>query len=99
MPLGNWSPFVHPEVKAIEKFKPDFIFYNAGSDVLASDPLSTFLLRVEDMNERDTFVVETARRNSIALAMVLAGGYGPESARAHTQSIELILRRFDGQTS
>jgi len=85
--------------EAIEKFKPDFIFYNAGSDVLASDPLSTFLLRVEDMNERDAFVVETARRNSIALAMVLAGGYGPESARAHTQSIELILRRFDGQTS
>jgi len=83
--------------EAIEKFKPDFIFYNAGSDVLASDPLSTFLLRVEDMNERDVFVVETARQNNIALAMVLAGGYGSESAVAHSKSIELILRKFDGQ--
>jgi len=38
----------------------DFIFYNAGSEVLETDPLSSFLLRVEDMNERDVFVVDTA---------------------------------------
>ena len=81
--------------EAIEKFKPDFIFYNAGSDVLATDPLSSFLLRVEDMNERDLFVVETARQNNVALAMVLAGGYGRESATAHSQSIREILRKFD----
>jgi histone deacetylase 11 len=82
--------------EAIDKFKPDFIFYNAGSDVLASDPLSTLLLRVEDMNERDLFVVSSARAKNIPLAMVLAGGYGSESAHAHSQSILQILRKFDG---
>ncbi|HNM50029.1 MAG TPA: hypothetical protein PKN86_10015, partial [Candidatus Obscuribacter sp.] len=72
--------------------------YNAGSDVLDSDPLSTFRLKVEEMNERDLFVVETTRRMNIPLAMVLAGGYGKDSAIAHTKSIESILARFDGQT-
>ena len=81
--------------EAIAKFKPDFIFYNAGSDVLATDPLATLLLRVEDMCERDLFVVATARSHNIPIAMVLAGGYGSESALAHTKSIEAILRRFD----
>ncbi|MBK7840779.1 MAG: histone deacetylase [Candidatus Obscuribacter sp.] len=81
--------------EAIAKFKPDFIFYNAGSDVLATDPLATLLLRVEDMCERDLFVVSMARSNNIPIAMVLAGGYGSESALAHTKSIEAILRKFD----
>jgi acetoin utilization deacetylase AcuC-like enzyme len=43
--------------RQLQKFKPDLIFYNAGSDVLATDPLATLLLRVEDMCERDLFVV------------------------------------------
>lgn len=83
---------------ALEKFKPDLVAYNAGSDVLDSDPLSTFRLKVAEMNERDLFVVETTRRMNIPLAMVLAGGYGKDSARAHTKSIESILARFDGRT-
>ncbi len=81
--------------KAIEQFKPDLIIHNAGSDVLASDPLSTFRLAVEDVNERDIYVVALARKLNIPVAMVLAGGYSNQSAEAHAKSIEGIIKRFE----
>ena len=81
--------------KAIEKFKPDLIVYNAGSDVLDSDPLSSLRLTVRDLNTRDKYVVETARKSNIPIAMVLAGGYSSESALAQAKSIEQILERFN----
>lgn len=81
--------------KAIAEFKPDLIAYNAGSDVLESDPLSSFKLSIKDMNERDVFVVSTARKMNIPIAMVLAGGYSHESREAHSKSIEAIVREFD----
>lgn len=80
---------------ALDKFQPELILYNAGSDVLASDPLSTLQLSVDDMSERDLYVVSTARERQIPLAMVLAGGYSKESALAHSQSIKAIIGKFD----
>lgn len=79
----------------IDQFKPDLIVHNAGSDVLASDPLSSFSLSVNNVNERDLFVTSLARERKIPIAMVLAGGYSTESAQAHAQSIVQIIRQFE----
>lgn len=81
--------------EAIDRFKPDLIVHNAGSDVLKSDPLSTLLLTPEDLQERDLTIVSMAREKGIPIAMVLAGGYGHESAAAHSASIKAILQKFD----
>jgi histone deacetylase 11 len=81
---------------ALDRFRPDFVLYNAGSDVLKTDPLAGLLLSVEEMAERDLFVVTEVRRNRIPIAMVLSGGYGPSSWEAHAKSLEGILCRFDG---
>jgi hypothetical protein len=53
------------------------------------------LLSPGELAERDLFVVSEARRRGIPVAMVLSGGYGPASWRAHARSIEGILTRFD----
>lgn len=87
--LESWVP------KVIAEFKPELIVHNAGSDVLNSDPLSSFRLSVEDMNQRDLAVVNFGRKENIPVAMVLAGGYGKESAHAHTRSIQKILEVYD----
>ncbi|HEY9790268.1 MAG TPA: histone deacetylase [Candidatus Obscuribacterales bacterium] len=89
--------FALPE--AIRIHRPDLIVYNAGSDVLDSDPLSTLRLTQQDMQERDVFVVSTARKARVPIAMVLSGGYGPESAEAHALSIRTILTNHDGDKS
>ena len=81
--------------KALNRFRPDFVLYNAGSDVLNSDPLSRLMLSPGEMAERDLSVVTEVRGRNIPLAMVLSGGYGPLSWEAHAQSIEGILMRFD----
>lgn len=80
---------------ALDRYQPDLVVYNAGSDVLWSDPLAHFLLTAEEMAERDLLVVTEIRRRDIPLAMVLSGGYGPLSWEAHARSIEGIVTRFD----
>jgi histone deacetylase 11 len=80
---------------ALNRFRPDLVVYNAGSDVLATDPLARLLLEPADLAERDLYVVTEARERRIPVAMVLSGGYGPLSWRAHAQAIEGILARFD----
>lgn len=81
--------------KALDRTRPDLVVYNAGSDVLATDPLSRLMLTPDEMAERDLYVVTQVRERGIPLAMVLSGGYGPLSWEAHAQSIEGILTRFD----
>ena len=81
--------------KALDRFAPDFVVYNAGSDVLASDPLTSLRLDMEEMIERDLYVISAVRERDISLAMVLSGGYGPQSWAAHARSIEALATRFD----
>jgi histone deacetylase 11 len=81
----------------LDHTRPNLVVYNAGSDVLASDPLGHLRLTPAEMAERDLYVVSEVRARGIPLAMVLSGGYGPASWEAHAQSIEGILTRFDRQ--
>lgn len=82
---------------ALDRFDPDFVVYNAGSDVLATDPLTSMCLSVNDMIDRDLYVVGQVRGRHIPLAMVLSGGYGPHSWQAHARSIEALATRFDAE--
>lgn len=82
--------------RELDSFSPDLILYNAGSDVLRTDPLARLALTPQDLAERDLFVIAEARLRQIPIAMVLSGGYGPLSWDAHARSIEGIVTRFDG---
>ncbi len=59
-----------PEV--LEKFQPDLLIYNAGSDPYVHDPLASFRLTMTDLAERDLMVVTLARQRRIPVAMVLS---------------------------
>ena len=39
--------------KSIESFKPDFVFYNAGTDSMKDDPLGNLNLSAEGIIKRD----------------------------------------------
>jgi histone deacetylase 11 len=82
-----------PEV--MDRFSPEFVFYNAGSDVLWSDPFTSLFLTEDEIAERDLTVVTQVRERDIPLAMVLSGGYGAGSWHAHAVAVEGILARFD----
>jgi acetoin utilization deacetylase AcuC-like enzyme len=64
--------------KLIAQQKPDFIFYLAGVDVLASDKLGKFNLTKEACKNRDRFVFEQCIKNNIPIQVSMGGGYSPD---------------------
>jgi len=64
--------------KLIAQQKPDFIFYLAGVDVLASDKLGKLGLTREECKMRDLFVFEQCIKNKIPVQVSMGGGYSPK---------------------
>ncbi|WP_121202001.1 histone deacetylase family protein [Mucilaginibacter gracilis] len=63
--------------KLIAQSKPDFIFYLAGVDVLATDKLGKFDLTKQACKARDRFVFEQCIKNNIPVQVSMGGGYSP----------------------
>ena len=64
----------------IKDQQPDFIFYQAGVDVLNTDKLGTLALRTNECLERDVFVFEQCLHFGIPVAVSMGGGYSPHVA-------------------
>jgi acetoin utilization deacetylase AcuC-like enzyme len=64
--------------KLIETQKPDFIFYLAGVDILASDKLGKLGCTLEGCKKRDEIVFEICSKNEIPVQVSMGGGYSPD---------------------
>jgi acetoin utilization deacetylase AcuC-like enzyme len=62
----------------IESFKPDFIFYLAGVDVLATDKLGKLNLSRNGCKQRDRMVLSYRRSLKIPVQVSMGGGYSPK---------------------
>ncbi len=60
---------------AIDNFKPDFIFYLSGVDVLNNDKLGRLGLSIDGCKERDKFILELCNKKSIPVQVSMGGGY------------------------
>ncbi|MBC7440882.1 MAG: histone deacetylase [Flavobacterium sp.] len=65
-----------PELIANQK--PDFIFYLAGVDILASDKLGKLSCTIEGCKKRDAFVLSLCKELEIPVQVSMGGGYSPE---------------------
>jgi acetoin utilization deacetylase AcuC-like enzyme len=63
----------------VNRFRPEFVFYVAGCDVAADDPLGDWRLSAEGVLARDRFVIESLRSRAVPTVIVLGGGYGDEA--------------------
>jgi acetoin utilization deacetylase AcuC-like enzyme len=82
----------------INKIQPDFVFYLAGVDVLATDKLGKFKLSIEDCKQRDKFVLDLVHKHQIPVTVALGGGYSPDIkdiVEAHCNTFRLALDLFD----
>lgn len=59
----------------IDRVQPDFIFYQSGVDVLATDKLGRLGLTRRGCEQRDQYVLKTCRDNRIPVAVSMGGGY------------------------
>ena len=84
-----------PEV--IEKFKPNFIFYLSGVDVLSNDKLGKLGLSLRGCKERDKFVLDICKKNKIPLQVSMGGGYSSnlkDIIEAHSNTFRLAQELF-----
>lgn len=70
-------------------------FYNAGTDIVAGDPLGSLNLSAATVNSRDQFVVSELRKRNIPTVMVLSGGYTKKSYQLISDSVIQLIEKGD----
>lgn len=85
--------------KLFKEVQADFVFYQAGADVLETDKLGRLKLTKQDCKERDRLVFEACRKKSIPVQVSMGGGYSESLAHivdVHCQTfkegINLLLK-------
>lgn len=64
--------------EALERARPDLVFYVAGADPFHGDKLGRLAVTEKGMARRDAGVFEACREAGAAVAVVMSGGYAPE---------------------
>ena len=82
----------------IKKFSPDFIFYQAGVDVLATDKLGRLGLTKAGCKRREiNMFFEFVQRKQIPSVVCMGGGYSPnikDIIEAHTNTFKIAQQIF-----
>jgi len=86
------------ELKAlIDRLEPDFIFFQSGVDVLATDKLGRLGLSIAGCKERDKKVFSLAKENNIPIVVSMGGGYSERLAdiiEAHANTYRLAQELY-----
>ncbi len=83
--------------RLIDQVQPDFIFYQAGVDILNTDKLGRLKVSLQGCKNRDRFVLETCKQNQIPVAVSMGGGYSEKIAtivEAHANTFRLAQYLF-----
>lgn len=81
----------------IDEVQPEFIFFQSGVDVIATDQLGKLKLSIKGCKERDRMVLEMAHQNKIPLVASMGGGYSvkiKDIVEAHANTYRLAQEIF-----
>lgn len=82
----------------LQKFVPDFIFYQSGVDVLQTDKLGKLALTLDGCKKRDEVVFRLAKQLEVPIVCTMGGGYSPEIKtiiEAHANTFRTVFQLFD----
>ena len=82
----------------MQNFKPQFILYQAGVDVLKTDKLGRLALSQEGCKRRDEMVMKIAKYHQVPIAITMGGGYSPklkDILNAHTNTFKAAKDIFE----
>ena len=83
--------------KTFESFKPDFVYYLAGVDVLATDKLGKLALSTRACKERDEMVFKFCIRYQSPVQVSMGGGYSPrinDIVQAHCNTFKTAIHLY-----
>jgi acetoin utilization deacetylase AcuC-like enzyme len=81
----------------IKSVQPDFLFFQSGVDILATDKLGKLGLSLEGCKERDRKVLSLAKKYQIPIVVCMGGGYSERIAdiiEAHANTYRLAHELF-----
>ncbi len=81
----------------IQNVRPDFVFYQAGVDVLKTDKLGKLSLSKEGCLQRDLLVINSCKTKELPLVITMGGGYSSRLADvvdAHTHTFAAALQVY-----
>ena len=79
------------------RHRPDFAFFVAGVDVLATDKLGHLGLSREGCRQRDEYVFGQCQRHGVPVAVSMGGGYSPrltDIVEAHCNTFRTAQRLY-----
>ncbi len=82
----------------LHRVEPDFIFYQAGVDVLATDKLGKLALSKEGCRKRDELVFRYCKFRNIPVQVSMGGGYSihiRDIVDTHCQTFKAAAQIFD----
>ncbi|RYZ70530.1 MAG: histone deacetylase [Proteobacteria bacterium] len=85
-------------LKAVERFQPEYIFYQMGVDPLKEDTLGKLSLTFAGLMSRDELVFQFARRLGLPISLALGGGYAKPielSVEAYANTYRVLKRVYD----
>jgi acetoin utilization deacetylase AcuC-like enzyme len=95
---GEYLKILQYHLSAImDSFEPDFVFYQSGVDVLATDKLGRLALSMAGCKERDRAVLQLCKQNRIPLVVSMGGGYSEKIhhiVEAHANTFRLAQELF-----
>lgn len=73
--------------RTFKEFSPQYIVYNAGTDILEGDPLGCLNISPKGIIKRDEIVFNAAYQHGIPIIMLTSGGYQRSTAQVIADSI------------
>ena len=81
----------------IETIEPDFLFFQSGVDILATDKLGRLSVSVDGCKARDRFVLQKAKEYGLPIVASMGGGYSEDInviVEAHANTYRLAQEIF-----
>jgi acetoin utilization deacetylase AcuC-like enzyme len=95
---SEYIEHLHKALPAIlDRFKPDFVLYQAGADPYEADQLGSLCLTIDGLQRRDEFVFELCKNHGIPVAALLGGGYAihtNDTVSIHVNTCRAAVKSF-----
>lgn len=83
--------------KLFDQFEPQFVLYQSGVDILATDKLGRLGITISGCRSRDRMVFAHCQRHGVPLVCAMGGGYSPDIRQiveAHANTFRLAQEMY-----
>jgi acetoin utilization deacetylase AcuC-like enzyme len=81
----------------MDQVQPEFVFFQSGVDIIASDKLGKLSVSIEGCRQRDKLVFELCKKNRVPVCASMGGGYShrlSDIVEAHANTFRLAQELF-----